>query len=59
MYQLKIISLSNYVKKRFDVPICVILGFMQIEQLLQQTQNSDTFYQPSVPNAHCIKGSER
>ena len=34
-----------------DVPIYVIVGFMQRDQFNQQHQNNDTFYRPSVVNA--------
>ena len=42
-----------------DLPIYVIVGFMQRDQFNQQHQNKDTFYKPSVVNAHCIIGSEK
>ena len=42
-----------------DVPIYVIVGFMQRDQFNQQHQNNDTFYRPSVVNAQCIIGSEK
>ena len=32
---------------------------MQKVQFNQQHQNNDTFYRPSVVNAHCIIGSEK
>ena len=37
-----------------DVPIYVIVGFMQSHQFNQQHQNNDTFYLRSVLNAQCI-----
>ena len=42
-----------------DVPIYVLVGFMQRDEFYQQHQNNDTFYRPSVLNAHCIIGSEK
>ena len=42
-----------------DIPIYVIVGFMQRDQFNQQYQNNDTFYRPSVVNAQCIIGSEK
>ena len=42
-----------------DIPIYVIVGFMQRDQFNQQHQNNDTFYTPSVVNAQCIIGSEK
>ena len=41
-----------------DLPIFVIVGFMQTYQFNQQHQNKGTFYRPSVVNAQCIIGSE-
>ena len=41
-----------------DIPIYVIVGFMQRDQFNQQHQNNDTFYRPSVVNAQSILGSE-
>ena len=41
------------------IPFYVIVGFMQRDQLNQQHQNNDTFYRPSVVNAHCIIGSKK
>ena len=42
-----------------DIPIYVIVGFMQWDQFNQQLQNNDSFYTPSVVNAQCINGSEK
>ena len=42
-----------------DIPIYVIVGFMQRDQFNQQHQNNDTFCRPSVVNAQCIIGSEK
>ena len=39
-----------------DIPIYVIVGFMQRDQFNQQHQNNDT--QPSVVNAQCVVGNE-
>ena len=36
-----------------DIPIYVIVGFMQRDQFNQQHQINDTFYRPSAVNAHC------
>ena len=40
-----------------DLPIYVIVGFMQRDQFNQQHQNNDTVCRPSVVNAQCIIGS--
>ena len=42
-----------------DIPICVIVGFMQRDQFNQQHQNNDTYYRRSVVNAQFIIGSEK
>ena len=42
-----------------DIPIYIVVGFMQRDQFNQQHQNIDTFYRPSVVNAQCIIGSEK
>ena len=42
-----------------DIPIYLVVGFIQRDQFNQQHQNSDTFYRPSVVNAQCIFGSEK
>ena len=42
-----------------DVPIYVIVGFMQRDQFNQQHQNNDAFYRPNVVNAQCIIGNEK
>ena len=42
-----------------DVPIYIIVGFMQRGQFNQQHQNNDTFYRPTVVNAQTITGSEK
>ena len=41
-----------------DIPIYVIVEFMQRDQFYQQ-QNNDTFYRPSVVNAQCIISREK
>ena len=46
------------VEECFDIPIFIIVGFMQRDQLNQQHQNNDTFYRPSVVNGQCIYGRE-
>ena len=47
------------VEKVVDVSFYVFVGFMPIVQFYQQTQNNDTFYQPSVTNAQCDISTER
>ena len=42
-----------------NIPIYVIVGFMQRDQFSQKHQINDTFYRPSVVNARCIIGSEK
>ena len=42
-----------------DIPIYVIVVFMQRYQFNQQHQNKDTFNKPSVVNAQCIIGREK
>ena len=42
-----------------DIPIYVKFAFMQRDQFNQQHQKNDTFYTPSVVNAHCIIVSEK
>ena len=42
-----------------DIPIYVVVGFMQRDQFNQQHQNNDTFYRPGVLNAQCTIGSEK
>ena len=37
-----------------DVPIYVVVGFMQRDQFNQQHQKNGTFCRPSVVNAQCI-----
>ena len=44
--------------KKIDIPFFVVRGFMQSEQLHQQTHNNDAFYQASVTDADCIMGTE-
>ena len=39
------------VRDGIDIPIYVIIEFMQRDQFNQQHQNNDTFYRPSVVNA--------
>ena len=41
-----------------DIPIYVIVGFVQRDQFNQQHQNNDTFNRPSAVNAQCFVGSE-
>ena len=41
-----------------DIPIYVVVGFMQRDQFNQQHQNNDTFKRPSGVNAQFIIGSE-
>ena len=51
-----------FVGDGIDVPIFVIVGFMQKDQFNQQHQNNDTFYRPSVVNVfigQCNIGSEK
>ena len=55
MQLMKCIDVENGI----DVPICVIVGYMQRDQFNQQHQNFDTFRRPSVANAQCIRGSEK
>ena len=43
----------------FDIPIYVIVGFMQRDFVNQQHQNNDTFYRLSVVNSQRIIGSEK
>ena len=43
----------------FDVPIHVVVGFMQRDQFNQQHQNNDIFYRSSVVNAQSIRRSEK
>ena len=42
-----------------DIPIYVVVGFMQRDQFNQQHQNKDTFCRPSVVNAQRIKDGEK
>ena len=42
-----------------DIPIYLIVGFMQRDQFNQQHQNNDTFCRSSVVNPLCIIGSEK
>ena len=42
-----------------DVPIYIMVEFMQRDQFNQQHQNNDTFYRSSVLNAQAIIGSEK
>ena len=42
-----------------DIPIYVIVGFMQRDQFNQQHQNNDKSYRPNVVNAQCIIESEK
>ena len=41
-----------------DLPIFIILGFMQRDQFNQQHQNNNTFHRPSVVSAQTIIGRE-
>ena len=43
----------------FDIPIYVVVGFMQRDQFNQQHQNNDTFCRPSVVNGQGFIGSEK
>ena len=43
----------------FDIPMYVIVGFMQRDQFNEQHQNNDIFCKPNVVNAQCIIGSEK
>ena len=42
-----------------NVPIYVMVGFMQRDQFDQQLQKNDTFYRPSAVNAQYIIGSQK
>ena len=42
-----------------DIPIYVIVGFMQRDQFNQQHRNNDTFCRRSVINAQCFIGSKK
>ena len=42
-----------------DVPVILIVGFMQRDQFNQQHQNNDTFYRPSVVQDQIFIGSEK
>ena len=42
-----------------DVPIFIIVGFLQRDQFIQQHRKNDTFYRPSVVKAQAIIGSEK
>ena len=42
-----------------DIPIYVIVRFLQRDQFSQHYQKNDTFYRPSVVNAQCNIGSEK
>ena len=52
-------SLELGVGNGIDEPIYLIVGFMQRDQFIQQHQNNDTFYRPSVVNAQGTIGSEK
>ena len=43
----------------FNIPIYVVVGFLQREQFNQQHQNNDTFNRPSVMKAKCIIADEK
>ena len=47
------------VRVGIDIPVYVIVGSMQRDQLNQQHQNNYTFYRSTVVNAQCIIGSEK
>ena len=47
------------VQNGFDVPIFMIVWYMQRGHFNQQNQNSDTFYRPTVVIAQCSIGSEK
>ena len=42
-----------------DIPVYVIVVFLQRDQFDQQRQNNDTLYRLSVVNAQCIIGSKK
>ena len=42
-----------------DIPIFVVLGFMQRDQFKQQHQNKDSSCRPSVVNAQCFIGCKK
>ena len=42
-----------------DVPLHVIVGYIQRDQFNQQHRKNDTFYRPSVINAPCKIGSKK
>ena len=42
-----------------DIPIYVLVEFMQRDQFNQQHQNNDAIYRTSVVNAQCVIGSEK
>ena len=42
-----------------DIPIFVVVGFMQSDQLNQQHQHNDTFHRPSVVKSQCFIGSDK
>ena len=41
-----------------DIPINVMVGFMERDRINQQHQNNDIFYRPCVVNAQCIIGGD-
>ena len=49
MFQLKVTRLCRIGgRKKFDLIIYVVVGFMASEPFHQQKQNFDTFHQPNV-----------
>ena len=46
------------VQSGIDVPIFVLVDFMQREQFNQKQQKNDAFYWPTVVNAQCVMGNK-
>ena len=59
MDPLKIIALLVGREGRLDVRVYVIEKIVQRQQVHQQRQKNDTFYQPTDSNAQCIRGSRK
>ena len=55
----KIWSFELGVRNGIDVPIYIIVGFMERDQFNLHYQNNDICYRPSVVNAQAIIGSEK
>ena len=51
--------MSLDVRDGIDIPIYVIVGFMQRDDVIQQHQDNDSFRRPSAVNAQCIIGSHK